>query len=104
MEGESEEELGRPTLLRVKRNVGAKAPRQRVEIAAGLRHLHLAPDPRNRTRQGTAAAAGQRDVDGASGYHAYDSFHVGGDPNDPGVKDRVPQFAFFDTGTFHNGD
>lgn len=46
----------------------------------------------------------KRDVDGASGYHAYDSFHVGGDPNDPGAKDRVPQFAFFDTGTFHNGD
>jgi iron complex outermembrane recepter protein len=46
----------------------------------------------------------KRDVDGASGYHAFDSFHVGGDPNDPGMKDRVPQFAFFDTGEFHNGD
>lgn len=46
----------------------------------------------------------KRDVDGASGYHPYDSFHVGGDPNNPGMKDRVPQFAFFDTGTFHNGD
>lgn len=46
----------------------------------------------------------KRDVDGASGYHPYDTFHVGGDPNDPGVKDRVPTFAFFDTGTFNNGD
>ena len=46
----------------------------------------------------------KRDVDGASGYHPYDSFHVGGDPNDPGMLDRVPQFAFFDTGTFNNGD
>ncbi len=45
-----------------------------------------------------------REVDGASGYHPYDTFHVGGDPNDPGAKDRVPTFAFFDTGTFHNGD
>ena len=46
----------------------------------------------------------KRDVDGASGYHPYDTFHVGGDATDPGMKDRVPQFAFFDTGTFHNGD
>jgi iron complex outermembrane receptor protein len=46
----------------------------------------------------------KRDVDGANGYHPYDTFHVGGDPNDPGMRDRVPQFAYFDTGTFHNGD
>jgi iron complex outermembrane recepter protein len=46
----------------------------------------------------------KRDVDGASGYHPYDTFHVGGDPGNPGMRDRVPDFAFFDTGTFHNGD
>ena len=32
----------------------------------------------------------KRDVDGASGYHPYDTFHVGGDATDPGMKDRVP--------------
>ncbi|HEX7114899.1 MAG TPA: TonB-dependent receptor [Steroidobacter sp.] len=46
----------------------------------------------------------QRDVDGASGYHPYDTFHVRGNPNDPGWLDRVPDFAYFETGTFHNGD
>jgi outer membrane receptor protein involved in Fe transport len=45
----------------------------------------------------------KRDVDGASGYHPFDSFHTSG-ATDQGAKDRVPQFAFFDTGTFHNGD
>jgi outer membrane receptor protein involved in Fe transport len=45
-----------------------------------------------------------RDIDGANGYHPYDTFHVGGDPNDPAALDRVPTFAFFDTGTFNNGD
>ena len=29
---------------------------------------------------------------------------VGGDPSDPGFLDRVPAFAFFDTGEFNNGD
>ena len=46
----------------------------------------------------------KRDVDGASGYHAFDTFRTGGDSTDPGWKDRVPTFAFFDTGEFHNGD
>lgn len=46
----------------------------------------------------------RRDVDGASGYHPYDTFHVNGDAADPGFKDNVPDFAYFDTGKFHNGD
>ena len=46
----------------------------------------------------------KREVDGASGYHAYDTFRVGGDASDPGFLDRVPAFAFFDTGEFNNGD
>ncbi|HKU16659.1 MAG TPA: TonB-dependent receptor [Steroidobacteraceae bacterium] len=45
----------------------------------------------------------KRDVDGASGYHPYDSFHVSG-TQDAAARDRIPAFAFFDTGTFHNGD
>jgi outer membrane receptor protein involved in Fe transport len=46
----------------------------------------------------------KREVDGASGYHAYDTFRTGGDASDPGFLDRVPAFAFFDTGEFNNGD
>ncbi len=60
--------------------------------------------PRDATTLDAMIWLQKRDVDGASGYHPYDSFHVGGDPNDPGMRDVVPQFAFFDTGTFHNGD
>ena len=46
----------------------------------------------------------KREVDGASGYHAYDTFHVGGDASDPGCKDRVPAVCILRHRQFHNGD
>jgi outer membrane receptor protein involved in Fe transport len=45
----------------------------------------------------------KRDVGGASGYNPYDTFHVSGAP-DTAANDRLPAFAFFDTGEFNSGD
>ncbi|MFT3976337.1 MAG: TonB-dependent receptor [Sphingomonas bacterium] len=45
----------------------------------------------------------KRDTHGASETMPYDSFHVRGDPTDQGYKDNVPQFAFFNTGTYNSG-
>jgi outer membrane receptor protein involved in Fe transport len=46
----------------------------------------------------------KRETGGAAGYHPYDTFHLVNDPADPGARDRLPAFAFFDTGQFNNGD
>ncbi|MEP7246373.1 MAG: TonB-dependent receptor, partial [Gammaproteobacteria bacterium] len=46
----------------------------------------------------------KRDTGGASSYHPYDTFHLTGNTSDPAFKDRVPTYAFFDTGEFQDGD
>jgi iron complex outermembrane recepter protein len=46
----------------------------------------------------------KRETGGASGYHPFDTFHLTGNSDDPGFRDRLPAFAFFDTGQFNNGD
>lgn len=46
-----------------------------------------------------------RDVGGANNYYPFDTFHVrGAGPSDAGFHDKVPLFAFFDTGTFNTAD
>jgi iron complex outermembrane recepter protein len=46
-----------------------------------------------------------RDIGGANNYYPYDSFHVrGNNPNDNGYYDSVPNFAYFNTGTFNTAD
>jgi outer membrane receptor protein involved in Fe transport len=46
-----------------------------------------------------------RDVGGASNYYPFDSFHVrGNNPNDTGLHDSVPNFAYFTTGEYNTAD
>ncbi|MGH8138954.1 MAG: TonB-dependent receptor [Steroidobacteraceae bacterium] len=46
-----------------------------------------------------------RDVGGANNYYPFDTFHVRGTgQSDTGLRDNVPRFAFFDTGTFNTAD
>ncbi|XHS01155.1 TonB-dependent receptor [Sphingomonas sp. DBB INV C78] len=45
----------------------------------------------------------RRNTHGASEYSPYDSFRERGDPSDPGWNDRVPSFAYFETGKFNTG-
>ncbi|SMF60922.1 TonB-dependent receptor [Allosphingosinicella indica] len=45
----------------------------------------------------------RRDTNGASEYSPYDSFRERGDSSDPGWNDRVPRFAYFETGKFNSG-
>jgi len=46
-----------------------------------------------------------RDVGGANNYYPFDSFHVrGANPSDQGYNDRVPTFAYFNTGEYDTAD
>jgi outer membrane receptor protein involved in Fe transport len=66
--------------------------------------LSLRAEPTSTTTVDAMVWLQNRDTGGASGYMPYDTFHERGDPTDQGFKDTVPQFAYFRTGEFNNGD
>ncbi|WP_404478197.1 TonB-dependent receptor [Novosphingobium sp. BL-52-GroH] len=45
----------------------------------------------------------KRNTHGASEYHPFDTFKTSGDTSNPGYKDNVPSFAYFDTGEYKSG-